>query len=69
MVIDDNTIKRFFSGACSKQEADAISNYLMQHPDAVDTYFKEKEWLDGIQARPINEIPYVEKGLLANALM
>lgn len=64
MEIDDNTIKRFFSGACSRYEAEAISNYLIQHPDMIDTYFKEGEWLEEIQARPINEIPYVEKDLL-----
>lgn len=64
MIIDDNTIKRFFSGECSRDEAEAISNYLIQHPDVMDTYFKEGEWLEEIQARPINEIPYVEKELL-----
>ncbi|HJT74841.1 MAG TPA: FecR domain-containing protein [Chitinophaga sp.] len=44
-MINDELLKRFFSNQCTPEEARRIANYLQEHPDMLEKYLPEEEFL------------------------
>ncbi|WP_343702399.1 FecR domain-containing protein [Chitinophaga sp.] len=44
MNISRELITQFFKGACTAEEAAAVSDYLKQHPEAAAEWLPEEEW-------------------------
>ncbi|WP_198674073.1 FecR family protein [Chitinophaga alhagiae] len=54
MDISRELITQFFKGACTAEEAAAVSDYLTQHPEEAAEWLPEKEWAlaEGTAGRP-----------------
>lgn len=44
-MINDELLKRFFSDQCTPEEARTVANYLQEHPDVLEKYLPEEEFL------------------------
>lgn len=44
-MINDELLKRFFSNQCTPEEARRIAHYLQDHPDMLEKYLPEEEFL------------------------
>ncbi|SDG27363.1 FecR family protein [Chitinophaga filiformis] len=44
-MINDELLKRFFSHQCTPEEARMVANYLQEHPDMLEKYLPEEEFL------------------------
>ncbi|MCF6404325.1 FecR domain-containing protein [Chitinophaga filiformis] len=44
-MINDELLKRFFSNQCTPEEARRVANYLQEHPDMLEKYLPEEEFL------------------------
>jgi ferric-dicitrate binding protein FerR (iron transport regulator) len=44
-MINDELLKRFFSDQCTPEEARRVANYLQEHPDMLEKYLPEEEFL------------------------
>lgn len=44
-MINDELLKRFFSDQCTPEEARSVANYLQEHPDMLEKYLPEEEFL------------------------
>ncbi|PSL34510.1 FecR family protein [Chitinophaga ginsengisoli] len=44
-MINDELLKRFFSDQCTPEEARMVANYLQEHPDMLEKYMPEEEFL------------------------
>jgi ferric-dicitrate binding protein FerR (iron transport regulator) len=44
-MINDELLKRFFNNQCTPEEARSVANYLQEHPDILEKYLPEAEFL------------------------
>jgi len=44
-MINDELLKRFLSDQCTPEEARRVANYLQEHPDMLEKYLSEEEFL------------------------
>ena len=44
-MINDELLKRFFSNQCTPEEARMVAHYLQEHPDMLEKYLPEEEFL------------------------
>ncbi|HEY8915058.1 MAG TPA: FecR domain-containing protein [Chitinophaga sp.] len=44
-MINDELLKRFFSNQCTPEEARQVASYLQEHPDLLEKYLPEEEFL------------------------
>jgi len=44
-MINDELLKRFFSNQCTPEEVRWVANYLQEHPDMLEKYLPEEEFL------------------------
>jgi len=44
-MINDELLKRFFSNQCTPEEARRVASYLQEHPDLLEQYLPEEEFL------------------------
>lgn len=44
-MINDELLKRFFSNQCTPEEARRVAQYLEEHPDMLEKYLSEEEFL------------------------
>jgi ferric-dicitrate binding protein FerR (iron transport regulator) len=44
-MINDELLKRFFSDQCTPEEARKVAHYLQEHPDMLEKYLPEEEFL------------------------
>lgn len=44
MDITDELIRKFLNDACNRQEAEAVVQYLSDHPEALERFAGEEEW-------------------------
>ncbi|MGN7823639.1 FecR domain-containing protein [Chitinophaga sp. 22536] len=44
-MINDELLIRFFSNQCTPEEARSVANYLQEHPDMLEKYLPEEEFL------------------------
>jgi len=43
--MNEELIQRFFSGACTPEEARQVADYLKEHPEIVEKYVSEEEYI------------------------
>ncbi len=46
MHINDDMVRRFFDRQCNEEEARFVAEWLKDHPDIAEPYYKESDWED-----------------------
>jgi len=53
MEITETLILKFFRQECTREERAAVSKYFDDHPDQLDKYLDEREWMDFVEKSPL----------------
>lgn len=46
MHINDDMVRRFFDRQCNEEEARIVADWLKDHPEVAEQYYKESDWAD-----------------------
>lgn len=60
MHVSKELIRKFIEGQCNESEAKEVERWLQQHPEALDEYYNEEEWIH----EPRKELPQEDWDLM-----